>query len=159
MTESTKCRGCGIMLPRTGGPTHAYVATTPECWALFSEYQPQQPERLFIDAYMVQHPDGDDPRQVQSVASHLIALESVLVEGQPRSKTAQILVVAVELGRELGGFPSLRRPEEWNSTIGDVLAGSVTPTRYVEGVLESWHTVESALIGSWARQTLERLYA
>lgn len=117
-----------------------------------------QPERLFTDAHMVQHPDGDDPRQIQSVASHLIALESVLVRGQPRTKTAEILVAAVSLGRRTGGFSVLNRPTAWRSTIVDVLDGRTTASDYVWDVLRSWHEAERDRIDSWTDQALETMY-
>lgn len=156
--DMSQCPGCGLRLTESPGLLHAYVTTSPECWALFAESLPAQTERLFTDAYMAQHPDGNDPRQVQSVASHLIALESVLVGDQPRAKTAEILVAAVALGRQIGGFRILTRPREWPSNIGDVIEERTTATRYVSDVLASWHSVEGDQISLWAKQTLEELY-
>lgn len=63
MTDLSSCTGCGLRRPVEHGPVHAYVTTSPECWALFTQL-PTQTERMFTDAYMAQHPDGDDPRQV-----------------------------------------------------------------------------------------------
>lgn len=145
-------------MPSTDGPVHAYVTTSPECWALFAGAVGSQPERMFTDAYMAQHPDGDDPRQIQSVASHLIALESVLVRGQPRTKTEEILVAAIGLGRRLGGFSVLDRPQTWKSTILDVLDGRTSPTDYVWDVLRAWHDTEASRINDWTDQTLQAMY-
>lgn len=65
------------------GPTHAHVTTSPECWKLFARSAPDLGYRLLSDTYMAQHPDGDDPRQLQSVAVHLITLDAVLARGKP----------------------------------------------------------------------------
>lgn len=56
------------------------------CWARYGELlavQYASPERmafhlLVVDAYAAQHPDGDDPRAVQSVAIHRMTLHLFL---------------------------------------------------------------------------------
>jgi len=106
--EDTICPGCLAEYPKRPGPVHAYVTASPECWGLFAEMLPQVQERLFTDAYMTQHPDGDDPRQVQSVAVHLIALEAVLNRGQPRTKVEEILRAGGSSGSRHGRIPHPR---------------------------------------------------
>lgn len=155
---TTSCAGCHARFPERRGPVHAYVTASPECWGLFAEILPHIPERLFTDAYMAQHPDGDDPRQVQSVAVHLIALEVVLTLGQPRNKVEDIVRTALELGRESGGFRTLQRPEQWPWTIVDVVNGQATGLDLVEGVLESWRMSEAKWLDVWAPRTVLALY-
>jgi Family of unknown function (DUF5946) len=138
---------------------HAYVAASSECWGLFAEMLPQVQERLFTDAYMTQHPDGDDPRQVQSVAVHLIALEAVLSRGQLRTKVEEILRAGIRVGREMGGFPILNRPDTWPWTILDVLRERTNGSDYATGVLDSWHQTEADRLGELTAATLQTLYA
>lgn len=154
----TTCPGCFARYPRLEGPVHAYVTASPECWGLFSEMARQVPERLFTDAYMTQHPDGDDPRQVQSVAVHLIALEAVLNRGQPRTKVEEILRTGIRVGHEMTGFPVLSRPIDWPWTIVDVARERTSGFEYVSGVLESWHLTEGVRLGEWTDTTLQTLY-
>jgi hypothetical protein len=58
------------------------MTCSPACWARYGELlsvQYSDPERmafhqLIVDTYAVQHPDGDDPRAIQSVGIHLMTL-------------------------------------------------------------------------------------
>ena len=76
------CPGCGVRLPETTGPRHSYMTCSPACWARYGELlaaQYSDPQRmafhqLIVDTYAVQHPDGDDPRAIQSVGIHLMTL-------------------------------------------------------------------------------------
>jgi hypothetical protein len=76
------CCGCGITLPVEDGPTHPYMLGSAACWRGYGELlavQYSDPQRmrfhqLVVDAYAVQHPGGDDPRAIQSVAIHLMTL-------------------------------------------------------------------------------------
>ena len=113
---------------------------------------------MFTDAYMAQHPDGDDPRQVQSVAVHLIALEAVLSRQQPRTKVEDILRTGIRLGDEMGGFPMLERPRTWPRTILDVAEASASGNEYATGVLSSWHDTEGDRLRAWTAATLDALY-
>jgi hypothetical protein len=76
------CCGCGVALPFQDGPTHPYMLGSAACWRGYGELlaaQYSDPGRMrfhqvIVDAYAAQHPDGDDPRAVQSVAIHLMTL-------------------------------------------------------------------------------------
>lgn len=58
------------------------MTCSPSCWARYGDLlsaQYSDPARmafhqLVVDAYAVQHPDGADPRAVQSVGIHLMTL-------------------------------------------------------------------------------------
>lgn len=86
MTDAPPCPGCGLSLPDEDGPTHAYMTSSPACWAAFgrvlaAEYR--DPERwavhsYTVDAYAVQHPGDRSRRAVQSVGVHLLTLHFTL---------------------------------------------------------------------------------
>ncbi|MGH3545502.1 MAG: DUF5946 family protein [Mycobacteriales bacterium] len=65
------------------------MTCSPSCWASYGDLlsvQYSDPERmafhqLVVDAYAVQHPDGDDPRAIQSVGIHLMTLCLFLEHG------------------------------------------------------------------------------
>lgn len=107
---------------------------------------------------MAQHPDGDAPQQRQSVAVHLVTLNSVLQGGQPIDRASAITQAAVETGRTMGGYPKLKPPRSWRSTIADVADGSVDARTYVQDILEAWLQEESQLISEWTETSLGRLY-
>lgn len=156
---TSECPGCGLMLPAVGGPTHPYVPTSPECWALFGRTAAQIGHRLLSDAYMAQHPDGDDPRQLQSVTVHLITLQAILGDGQPITTASRITARAVQLGKVGGGYPKLERPTTWKSDIRDVADGNTTAHAFIVDVRAAWDVTEGARIREWTRATLESLYA
>jgi hypothetical protein len=87
------CPGCGIVLPRSEGPTHAYMNSSPGCWALYGRLssapiaraQGSRSRRMAEDAYAVQHPGARDRRCVQSVAVHLMGL-CMLIERQGQQR-------------------------------------------------------------------------
>jgi Family of unknown function (DUF5946) len=155
----TTCPGCGVALPSDDGPTHSYVVSSPACWRLFTEYLTANRHRLLTDAYMAQHPDGDDPRQLQSVAVHLVTLHAVLRGGQPLSNASRITSRAVEAGRRRGAYPVLSRPTTWQWTVADVAAGQVLVEEYISSVLEAWEPLEGDRIGRWAKETVSDLYS
>ena len=134
------------------------MPTSPECWALFGETIVGVSYRLLTDAYMAQHPDGDDSRQLQSVAVHLITLQAILREGQPLEAASRLTVQAIETGKAMGGFRKMRRPGEWPSTIADVSSRTVAADHYAQDVLSSWSPTEGDSISTWTQSTLESLY-
>lgn len=157
--SETRCPGCGLVLPAVAGPTHAYVASSPECWALFSRTLHEVDHRLLTDAYMAQHPDGDDRRQLQSVAVHLVTLRAVLVEGLPIESASRITSAAVALGKATEPFPKLQRPATWAWTIRDVRDGDVAAGTYAVSVLDAWVLSEGTRIAKWTSATLSNLFA
>lgn len=76
------CIGCRGRFPRVDGPTHAYMESTPGCWAAYgrvlaAEYQGRahiDVHRLTVDAYAVQHPGRPSRQAIQSVGVHLVRL-------------------------------------------------------------------------------------
>ena len=87
--EIIRCPGCGLGSPPRSGPVHAYVSSSPACWAVYGavlarEYEDSEYGRLHqvtVDAYAVQHPGVPERRSIQSVAVHLITLCLFLEHG------------------------------------------------------------------------------
>lgn len=83
------CPGCGARFPDVTGPTHAYMTGSPGCWRAYGQLLAAQYtdllrmgfHQLVVDSYAVQHPDGDDPRAIQSVGIHLMTLCLFLERG------------------------------------------------------------------------------
>lgn len=96
LASTQTCQGCGLVLERDEGPTHAYIGASPACWGLyqriaaapFARTVGSRPRRLAEDAYAVQHPGTPDRRSVQSVAVHLMGL-CVLLEGDGAPRRLQ----------------------------------------------------------------------
>jgi hypothetical protein len=93
------CQGCGLVLARDDGPTHAYVGASPACWALYRQISAapfartvgSRSRRLAEDTYAVQHPGTPDRRCVQSVAVHLMGLCVLLERDGEARRLAPVL--------------------------------------------------------------------
>ena len=89
MTDGVPCLGCKGRFPDVEGPTHAYMQSTPGCWAAYGrvlarEYQDRRffaVHRLTVDAYAVQHPGVPSRQSIQSVGVHLVRLCLFLERG------------------------------------------------------------------------------
>ena len=126
-----------------GGPTHAYVGASPECWALYGEVlEPDYGDRnmpaihrLTVDTYAAQHPGTPGRRAEQSVALHLAGL---------------CLVLERELDpdyvhRSMSGMAERERPFGWLEPPDRI--GSVT----VQDVLDaSCQEERDARVRDWA---------
>src|SRR4051812_41313815 len=90
------CSGSGS---DSDGPTHEYMGAPAGCWKIFGdvlakEYSDREywkVHRLTVDAYAAQHPSGDDPRQIQSVMVHLLALHLTLDKKLPEDKVRKTM--------------------------------------------------------------------
>jgi hypothetical protein len=84
------CPGCGLELPDSGDPGHAYLRASPACWALFGEVLAREyldpayfaVHQLTVDAYAAQHPGTGEPRAIRSTALHLMTLCLFLERGR-----------------------------------------------------------------------------
>ena len=87
--ESQPCPGCGLVYPRSDGPTHAYIGASAGCWARylellaleFGDARLMRWHRLTVDAYTAQHPGVPERRSAQSVHVHLVGLCLTLERG------------------------------------------------------------------------------
>lgn len=76
------CPGCGASFPPRDGPVHAYMLSSPACWAAYGEVLAREYSdpallgihRLSVDAYAVQHPGRESRKSIQSVGVHSLLL-------------------------------------------------------------------------------------
>lgn len=104
MTEAAPCPGCGLVRGPDDGPTHASMASSPGCWALFTEVMAREysdPGRwpihaLTVDAYGAQHPGAPSSKAARSVGAHLIGLGLVLERGLSPERGARIRTTVLD---------------------------------------------------------------
>lgn len=69
------CPGCGVRLPESDGPVHAYLESSPACWAAYGQVLAREygtpalmdVHRLSVDACAVQHPGGHSRQAIRTV--------------------------------------------------------------------------------------------
>ncbi len=159
-----RCPGCGAELPDDPrGPRHPYMTSSSGCWTAFGEVLAREfgsPDwfalhRLTVDTYAAQHPGGDDPRQRQSVALHLIALRHALDGVDARSLNA----VTQRLAAEHREWPELSPPDGYPTTVADVLAARSADEhlalvhRWAQATWDAWGP-HHARVEAWAREAL-----
>jgi hypothetical protein len=139
-----RCCGCNEEFPAIDGPTHAYMLSSPGCWAaygelLVKEYQDRRYaplHRLSVDTYAVQHPGVDTPQARNSVGIHLSRLYLMLEFGWPieHANDAMLSITAKKKS-----YPWLTPPLSRGSlTVKQVLLAS-DPEEHL------------AAVGRWAR--------
>jgi len=112
----TICPDCSAPISDIDGPTHEYMGAPAGCWktyveVLAKEYSDREywaVHRLTVDAYAAQHASGDDPRQLQSVTIHLLALYLTFECGLPEDQVRKKMEVVIQ--RNKGKFPKLKKP-------------------------------------------------
>lgn len=147
MTDGSACPGCGSPVGPAEGPTHAYIGSSPGCWAQFGELMASDigdvSGQLVADAYAVQHPGVPERRAVQSVCVHLILLCATLERGWPADRAVSLRRAALA-----------RPPAPWRwldpvlplgtLTVADVAAGRAPADRgrrvleWADDVWRSW---------------------
>ena len=144
------CPGCGQLFPDIEGPNARYPgAAIPGCWAAFGEiiakefqdYRYGSLHRMTVDAYMLQHPGIEDPRTIQSVHVHLIALALFFDRGMQNDKVTHVL----------GRYSEKNKPDfYWLEP--PVQRGDITVLDVVKA-----HTPEEhlQLVQDWARSVYE----
>lgn len=160
------CPGCGAMLADDpSGPRHAYVITSSGCWEAFGALVAREfsdpgwwsEHRLTVDTYMAQHPGGNERRQRQSAAVHIIALCHRL---EHHLEGSALMAATARLATERREWPSLApAPERFRLTVVDMLETS-DPAKHLEAVRrwaratwEAWAPFHE-LIRGWADQAL-----
>lgn len=165
MNESS-CNSCKGLYPNRDGPTHAYMSSSPGCWAVYGdvlakEYSDRQyfdVHRLTVDAYAVQHPGGQDRQSVQSVGVHLIRLCLFLEHNLTPDKANAAML---EAGKNKHSFTYLVPP----ANLGDITAADVakatSPSEHKQRVIawakcvwQAWSEHHSTI-----RQWLPEKYA
>ena len=136
------CPGCGAMVPKSDGPTHAYIGASPGCWEAWGEFQARSfaspaiaaVQPLAVDVYAVQHPGLEERRAIQSVWVHLVSICLILERG--RSPTDGIQAKQVLLARERS-FARLEPPVgAYSMTLLDV--ASVADPDAVPDAVRRW---------------------
>ena len=142
MPALSACPGCGLELPPSNGPTHAYIGASPACWALYGELLASQyaryeagAHRMTVDAYAVQHPGVPERRTIRSVALHLTRLCLMLERGVPGEDAARLMVLV----GEHAPMRWLDPPEPNGSlTVREVLGGEATVEAWANDVWAAW---------------------
>lgn len=158
----SRCPGCDVELPVSGGPTHPYIGASAGCWeryGLVLERAYADPERrevlqLAVDAYACQHPGVPERRSAQSVGIHLMTLFMVLEQGaDPRDgpKLHKRMVARPEV------FTWLTPPQDrGRRTVLDVLdtdAYAAAVTAWAEDVWAAWATHHDT-VRAWISSSL-----
>ena len=160
------CRGCGSRLPAIDGPTHAYMLSSPACWAAFGavlEREYSNPglmdiHRITVDTWAVQHPGDGSRRAIQSVGLHLARLLVQLEDGLSGERSNSAMLDFASRKAEL---PELPPRKSYRMTVADVV-GAVEPDSHREAVLRwadaTWldWADQHNLIRDWARRNSSR---
>lgn len=127
------CPGCGSVLPEQDGPIHAYMTSSPACFAAFgrlleaeySDYSLARVHRLTVDTWAVQHPgDPRDRRAVQSVGLHLARL---LVTDCAPSDPGPTNRAMGDFADRKASLPFLPPPPAFTLTVADIAPHAGTP--------------------------------
>lgn len=145
------CPSCGGRFPAIDGPIHAYMTSSPGCWARFGAVLAREyasPElmsthRLSVDAYAVQHPGGRERRAVFSTGLHLARLMLQLEADRPPRETNDVMLA---LGRHKATLIFLEPPTAFAFTVADVPLDA-TPQEHAAAV-RRWAAVSW---NAWAR--------
>ena len=118
------------MVPDIDGPTHEYMAPAPGCWERYTALEDWKQALTgddgiataqdLVDSYAAQHAKNPDPRNLQSVAVHLMSLCS----GRERGVSGRERRARLGTWTERN-FPELwPRPSEYKVTALDVAAAT-----------------------------------
>ncbi len=129
--DTAVCPGCGSRLAAVEGPTHAYMTSSPACWAAFNtvmarEYSDPRlmaVHRLSVDAWAVQHPGDGSRRAIQSVGLHLARL-MVQIEQALEGEAANATML--RFAARKASLPELPPRDGYSVTVADV-AEAVEP--------------------------------
>jgi putative nucleotidyltransferase with HDIG domain len=159
VSGSSACPGCGGVFAAVEGPVHAYMTSSPGCWAAYGEVLAREfadpawraSHRLSVDAYAVQHARNRDRRNRQSVAIHLLSLCALLERGIGDADARALLSRAARGARE---WPTLSPPARFETTVADVaLARDAAEhlalvRRWAESAWSGW-AHEHARVRAW----------
>lgn len=166
-SSTTRCPGCGALVPVSEGPTHRYIGAAPGCWAVYGELLAEQygPDgdpgtlRLGVDAYAAQHPGIPSPQATRSVAFHLTRLCLVLEHELDAALLPPIIGDALDRREPL---PWLDPPPHLGAvTVHDLpRTGTRTErqaamTRWAASVWQAWSPHHLTVRG-WAAEALAR---
>ena len=150
------CLQCGAITPTSNIEAHPYFGASKGCWAVYGtilarEYSDPlffKHHRQTVDAYALQHPADDDPRAIQSVNIHLIALTLLYGLGLPPARIPKIMNDIVQKASQPNkAFKRLERPVSLGGiTVSDIVnltelqAHLEGVDRWARDVLKAWET-------------------
>ena len=159
------CPGCGARYLRQGlDETHPYIGASPACWATFGEVLAREfadpsfgrVHRHTVDVYAVQHPGGDDRRQRQSVALHLIGICHWLEHDLPFERLNAVTQLLADGDRP---WPWLTPPASYSMTVVDLVAARDGAEhvrlvrRWAESSWAAWAEHQD-VVRTWAEEAL-----
>ncbi|HET6534679.1 MAG TPA: DUF5946 family protein [Sphingomicrobium sp.] len=120
------CPGCGSRLAAADGLTHAYMLSSPACWAAFNAVMAREysnpsllsVHRLSVDTWAVQHPGDGSRRAIQSVGVHLARLMVQIEHGLPSDAVNAAMLRFAARKSELPELPPRSR---YSVTVADVV--------------------------------------
>ncbi|KPF84990.1 hypothetical protein IP78_00290 [Brevundimonas sp. AAP58] len=123
------CPGCGSRLQAVDGPTHAYMTSSPACWAAFNVVIAREfgdpglmdIHGLTVDAWAVQHPGDGSRRAIQSVGLHLARLWVQLDQGSSGRAANRAMLGFAERKADL---PEMPPRQVYAVTVADVVDAS-----------------------------------
>ncbi len=130
-------------------PRHKYLPATPGCWKLYGELLAKEysdlnywrVHRLTVDTYSVQHTQSDDPRNIQSVNVHLVALYMGLEKKLSSDAIPPIMSRVIQIDK--GAFVKLKAP-------------SFHSVKNVSAILPARNATEHCrLVQDWANEVWE----
>jgi hypothetical protein len=151
------CPGCGLTAETVSTQTHAYIAASPSCWAVYGEVLAREysnPElasrahQLTVDAYAAQHPGPGHPDK--SVDVHLVGLHLMLDRGAVHERMPYLRKYLVDTAREWPQFPP---PSDLGELRVDSVASAIEPAFHIEAarawsesVWRAWSERHAAVI-------------
>ena len=163
--SQTACPGCGALLPVEDGPVHAYMTSSPACWArynviLAAEYSDadlMRVHRLSVDTFAIQHPGANtERREIQSVGLHLARLMFQLEGDLTPEATTNLML---RMGERKSTLTALQPPARFSITTADVapFAGgpkhAETVREWARATFDDWSD-HHAFIRRWANDAL-----
>ncbi len=168
MVAVVKC-ACGADVPDEHGPLHPYMGAEAGCWRCFGDLQARLLEggkaiSLVADTYAAQHPAnaGEDRRQRQSIAVHLVALCLHLAHGVPEDDLDRHRVlISARVLPSLGesGWPMLTPPTTWGPW--NAVSLLALPTSVLQSATQEWTAqvwaawaAEHSVVEGWSARVL-----
>ena len=139
-------------MPAVEGPIHAYMTSSPACWAAFNAVMAREysdpalmsVHRLSVDAWAVQHPGDGSRRAIQSVGLHLARLMVQIEQGlEGEAANAAMLRFA----RRKASLPELPPRDRYTVTVADVVEATEPEAHRL--AVRSWAT---AVLANWSDQ-------
>jgi hypothetical protein len=159
--DQSVCPGCGSRLAAVEGPVHAYMTSSPACWAAFNAVIAREFEdpslmpvhRLTVDVWAIQHPGDGSRRAIQSVGLHLARLW-VQIEGGLTGVAANAAMLGFAARK--ASLPELPPRERYALTVADVVDAlepevhRAAVRRWAEATWADWSDHHD-FIRRWAR--------